>query len=453
MQEIAARLNIFGQRMILPPTSGRHTLLILMKGFLTLLLLFWACLAGTTLTATGAAPSLNTLVFNKTLNPGTGKSTPRPANRLKRIVIDAGHGGHDSGCDHAPTLEKTVNLNVARMLASAISANYPGIEVILTRDDDTFLELKERSALANSQHADLFISLHSNYAENREASGTETWVYSKARGQRDRYSRLFAKYVEESFELSGRNSRGIQEKNFSVLANTRMPAVLVELGFLSNSKEQKYLLSDEGQLDLTNSLYEAFGTYYHKVTGREPAAAIVSVQPTTKPMLEVEVTQVAVPEQPEPWKEKEVKPSRSATASVSDKPNVPVSIGSSSTPKPSLTGRVKRPLIALPPPVGSEAPTIIAVQVAALSKPWVKVPKSLTDYEQRVAEIRDGSLYRYQIRHLSSVAEARKIMTQLKSKGQESMLVVYRGKTRLTGTAMTVALNSLAEAERQRLAK
>ena len=435
-----------------------------MKGFLTLLLLFWACLAGATLTATGAAPSLTPTAFNKNLILGVDKSTPWAANRLSTIVIDAGHGGHDSGCDHAPEMEKTVNLSVARMLAAAITANYPDIEVILTRDDDKFIELEDRAALANNSDADLFISLHANYAENKEAFGTETWIYDRARGQRDRQSKLFAKFVEQFFELSGRKSRGIHKKSFSVLANTRMPAVLVELGFLSNSQEQNYLLSPEGQLDLTNSLFEAFGSYYKMVTGREPAEAIVSVRPapvpapksSPKPAPKAELTFLELPAPPEAWVGKEITPGLEeplASTAANE-----TSVTSSTTPTakaPPISDRVKKPLIKLPPPItGDDAPPIIiAVQVAALSKPWASVPDALSSLAQRITQVRDENLYRYQICHLATEAEARELISLLKAKGQDGMLVVYRGQQRLTGSAMSIALNSLAASAEQRMAK
>ena len=423
-----------------------------MKGFLTLLLLFWACLAGTALTAVNAAPSLLPMGFNKTLNPGAGKSTPRPANRLARVVIDAGHGGHDPGCDHAPEYEKIVNLKVAQLLFDGITANYPDIEVSLTRDDDTYLTLADRAAFANGLDADLFISLHANYSPNEQAYGTETWVYRYGRGQRNRHSRLFAQTVEEAFEMIGRHSRGLRDSKFAVLKLTKMPAVLVELGFLSNAEEQKYLLSQHGQLELTNSLLDAFGTYYEQVTGRNSVDALVKAEPATIYTPPKSVSRVAPPAQPASWVGKEIQPGLSEPLASTDVADL--ELGQRTTASKPALGKKKKPLIALPPPIkNTDAPTVIAVQVAALSKPWVSVPAALTSFERRITEVKDGALYRYQIRHLASESDARAIIRQLKSQGQDGMLVVYRGEDRLTGMAMTVALEGLAVAERARLAK
>ena len=99
-----------------------------------------------------------------------------PEFKLKRIVIDAGHGGKDPGALGATSKEKDVALKVALQVGQYIQENLPGVEVIYTRKTDTFIELKERSNIANRNKADLFISIHCNAVPNKSAYGTETFV-------------------------------------------------------------------------------------------------------------------------------------------------------------------------------------------------------------------------------------------------------------------------------------
>ena len=98
-----------------------------------------------------------------------------------KVVIDAGHGGEDPGCLGKRIQEKTVNLNVALKLGKLISDNYPDVQVIYTRKTDVFVEVYKRAVIANNNHADLFISIHCNAAENHAAHGVETWVMGLAK--------------------------------------------------------------------------------------------------------------------------------------------------------------------------------------------------------------------------------------------------------------------------------
>src|SRR5262249_53169171 len=105
---------------------------------------------------------------------------------VKRIVIDPGHGGHDTGTiSPSGMLEKELVLDVARRLRAYIKKSYPDVEVILTRDSDKFIALEERTAIANSRHADLFISIHANASPSRAASGVETFFVSPDRVKPD----------------------------------------------------------------------------------------------------------------------------------------------------------------------------------------------------------------------------------------------------------------------------
>lgn len=180
------------------------------------------------------------------------------------VVVDAGHGGNDQGAAGRRSQEKDINLKVAKRVSKYIEKSARNIVVIQTRPDDKFVTLHNRASMANYFRANLFISIHSNSATGW-AQGTETFVHPTAKGSK---SELLAKYIESEYEQIGRNSRGVKTANFAVLRETNMPAVLTEIGFISNKKEEKYINSKKGQKALARSICNAFLRYY-KSTGRE----------------------------------------------------------------------------------------------------------------------------------------------------------------------------------------
>jgi N-acetylmuramoyl-L-alanine amidase len=210
--------------------------------------------------------------------------------KVRRVVIDAGHGGPDTGAiGPGGTLEKDVALAIAKKLSEQLSD--AGLEVILTRDDDTFVRLEDRAKLANEAHGDLFISVHCNSAPSKKLRGIETYTLNTSA---DRYSiRLAAREnsssekgisdlqfiladlatkanTEESSRLAQRVQRGLvgslkpkykevrdlgnKEALFYVLLGARMPAILVETSFLSNPAEEKLLGSAAYQDDVAAAI-------------------------------------------------------------------------------------------------------------------------------------------------------------------------------------------------------
>ncbi|WP_347551975.1 N-acetylmuramoyl-L-alanine amidase [Pseudalkalibacillus hwajinpoensis] len=154
------------------------------------------------------------------------------------IVVDAGHGDHDPGASNGSLLEKDINLDVALYLKKKLKS--AGANVVMTRRDDTFLELRERSNIANSLNADAFISVHTN-AASEAAHGIETYWY-------DKYSSAESKALAESIqkrliEVTEASNRGVKNQSFSVIRESKMASVLVEVGFLTNNEEYKLLLT------------------------------------------------------------------------------------------------------------------------------------------------------------------------------------------------------------------
>ena len=130
-----------------------------------------------------------------------------------------------------------------------------------TRPDDEFISLNDRAGMANFYRADLFISIHSNSARGW-AEGTETFIHPSARGSR---SERMARLIEQEYVKAGRESRGVKTANFAVLRNTRMPAVLTEIGFISNRSEERFMNSRKGQKRLARSISNAFIRYRRSV--------------------------------------------------------------------------------------------------------------------------------------------------------------------------------------------
>ena len=189
-------------------------------------------------------------------------------------VLDAGHGGKDQGTCLKNVLEKDLTLNLTNRVAELIRKHKPGIKLILTRTDDTFVSLDERCQIANRNRADLFLSIHINFAQNnRLLSGTETFHANKKGAKSivqashlernaDK-SELLAWLLQKSYYESGRPAdRGARASNLYVLLNTEMPAALTEVGFLSNVSDAAYLKSERGQKQIALDIYNALNEYY-----------------------------------------------------------------------------------------------------------------------------------------------------------------------------------------------
>lgn len=174
------------------------------------------------------------------------------------IVVDPGHGGKDPGARSASGLrEKDLVLDVGLKLAAELQRR--GAAVVMTRSDDRFLELDQRAELANRAGADLFISIHADSApRNRRAQGFTSWI---ARGASNRSSAA-AGALNRSVASAGVNTRGTRQADYRVLVNTNCPAVLVELGFLTNQLDARLLAGDSYRSQLAAALADGIRGYY-----------------------------------------------------------------------------------------------------------------------------------------------------------------------------------------------
>jgi len=233
------------------------------------------------------------------------------------LVLDAGHGGQDAGAIGSFSKEKNINLTYVLALGEKIAANHKDVKIIYTRTTDVFIPLNERAQIANKANADLFMSIHTNSAKNKTANGTETFTLGHARSKenmelamlensvilleedyqktyqgfdpnstdsyimfqfmQDQYmeqSIKFADLIQQNFSKNTPlTDRGVRQAGFLVLRATTMPSVLVELGFISNREEEKYLNRKENQDKMVDAIYEAFVNYkrvLEKKNGGQP---------------------------------------------------------------------------------------------------------------------------------------------------------------------------------------
>jgi N-acetylmuramoyl-L-alanine amidase len=225
------------------------------------------------------------------------------------VVLDAGHGGHDAGAVGSFSKEKNINLRFALLVGDMIKKNLPDAKVIYTRDKDVFVDLNERARIANRNKADLFVSIHTNSSKNTKANGMETFTLGVSKSKENMEVAMLENSViklEEDYETkyegfdpnsvdsyimfefmkdqytdrsitcadfiqtkmiqtSKRNDRGVRQAGFLVLRATAMPSVLVELGFISNKDEEKYLNNNENQVKLATAIFNGIKEYKHEL--------------------------------------------------------------------------------------------------------------------------------------------------------------------------------------------
>jgi N-acetylmuramoyl-L-alanine amidase len=225
------------------------------------------------------------------------------------VVLDAGHGGHDAGAVGSFSKEKNINLRYTLLVGDMIKKNIPDAKVIYTRDKDVFVDLNERARIANRNKADLFVSIHTNSSKNSKANGMETFTLGVSRSKENMEVAMLENSViklEEDYETkyegfdpnsvdsyimfefmkdqytdrsitcadfvqtkminaSKRNDRGVRQAGFLVLRATSMPSILIELGFISNKDEEKYLNNNENQVKLATAIFNGIKEYKHEL--------------------------------------------------------------------------------------------------------------------------------------------------------------------------------------------
>jgi N-acetylmuramoyl-L-alanine amidase len=273
-------------------------------------------------TATAAEPKVSTLSdpprllldFPRPSESGA-RTGPVAVTPLRTIVLDAGHGGHDPGA-HGPTAlqEKELVLDVTRRVAKLVEASLPGLKVLLSRKGDYFVPLRERTSFANRERADLFVSIHANAHREAASEGVETYFLSSeatdnaarqvaaaensvvqlekpvfkgsradavkailwdlAQSEFQQESSRLAEVVQDSMTESLRiPNRGVKQAGFYVLGGAAMPAVLIEIGFVTNPKEERRLKDTKYRDEIARAIAAGIGDYKRELDQRAARAA------------------------------------------------------------------------------------------------------------------------------------------------------------------------------------
>lgn len=248
------------------------------------------------------------------------------------VVLDAGHGGMRPGKVVGKTKEADINLSMCKAIKAQLADKMPSLEVILTREtdkalhDDRNIDNKRRAELANEKGADLLLSIHANAADNKAVKGTEVWILSldedtlrqnrKNSGSfvdegemmhvenisksslgyiialsnqmtNDPFNNTFARIADGKFKSKGRHSRGVKFNDWTVLYWLNGPGALVELGFMTNDEELKYMLSESGESALADALSDAIVEFIERLDKMQEYTADGGSSEEQKPAEEV----------------------------------------------------------------------------------------------------------------------------------------------------------------------
>ncbi len=340
------------------------------------------------------------------------------------VVIDPGHGGKDYGAIGAVTNEKTINLNVAKKLGEKIRKNYgeDEVKVVYTRDKDVFIALNDRARIANEAKGDLFISIHVNSVDKKNKrratiAGTEVYTCGLHRTEsnlevakrenavmylEDDYSQKYqgfdptspesyiafelnqSKHLDRSIEFATlakdyltttarRVDKGVKQAGFWVLWSTGMPAVLVELDFISNPTSEKFMASANGVEKLSKSLYQAFEDYYTAVNGGQRPAGTAAA----------------------------------AKSGDNSKKSEPAAVADSVEEYAAE----------------SDAPATVEYRVQVLANDKAVSTSSRLFKGEKVSEYFDRGMYKYTVGHFRSQAEAERSLRRLRKKFPQAFII------------------------------
>jgi N-acetylmuramoyl-L-alanine amidase len=188
-----------------------------------------------------------------------GNTSTIVGKSVRKIVIDAGHGGKDPGAEGASgNLEKLVTLDIATKVANILDSD-PSFDVYMTREDDTFITLEDRPRIANEIGADAFVSIHGNTYTDPDISGTETYYYEED-------DIKLSEFVhKELVEALGFHDRGVRQEEWKVLTHSDVPSILLELGYLTNANEEAALLDEDTQIRTAQAIVTGLKDYFASI--------------------------------------------------------------------------------------------------------------------------------------------------------------------------------------------
>lgn len=349
-----------------------------------------------------------------------------------KVALDAGHGDHDFGAVYHGHIEKNISLAVVLKVGKILEKN-PEIEVVYTRKTDVFVDLIERANIANRADANVFVSIHCNANKNTAADGSETYVMGLAKNAsnleaakkenqvitlekdyKQKYEGFDPKspestigieiaqelYLEQSIDLAGaiqnqfidqlgKKSRGVKQAPFMVLHKAYMPRVLVEMGFISNKEEGAKLDSEEGQEEIAQAIANAIISYKKQSFGGNEKVEKIKPSERIEPAKTIDST-------------KQVKTNKAPEVKKIE-------------PK-------KTEMVETPKPETSSVP-VFKVQLSASTKSLDLVPSNFKGLSN-VSVANEGTLYKYMYGETSNYEEAKRLLTEAKSKGFSTAFII-----------------------------
>ncbi|MBO7488911.1 MAG: N-acetylmuramoyl-L-alanine amidase [Bacteroidales bacterium] len=412
---------------------------------------------------------------------GVTYSQKREPGKVKTLVIDPGHGGDKPGAIGKQCQEKELTLSIAKKFGKLVEDNYPDVKVIYTRKTDVDVALSERANIANRAKADLFISIHINSHPTSVPVGMETYVMGLSRsranmevakkenadillekGYKDNNdykgfdpnspesyvmfamyqnayidkSLNFAQFTQDQYKSAIKTTnRGVKQAEFFVLYKTAMPAVLTEVGFISNPTEEAYMMSDEGQATIAVCLLNAFANYkaqeeatakpkkleidlpgYGKNKGKKTTPQVDAVADSTENTQTQQEDAVA---ETTPATQEEDKPQTNVEF---PEKNVPPSIAPFRQEEPEIQTVVRKDEVVVD---GVTYRVQFLTSEKALNE-GAKEFKGVTGYQ----EYKQDGVYRYTMGNEKTVSKAKYLQSELRKKGFKDAFVIafYNGK-------------------------
>ena len=386
------------------------------------------------------------------------------AQRLFTVVIDAGHGGKDSGTVGNGGKEKDITLAVAKLVGSKIRAAHPEVRVLYTRSTDVFVGLQARADFANKNKASLMLSIHVNSAPSKDVHGTETYVLGIAKfannlsvAMRENKAMLLESnykttykgfdptstesyimfdlmqdaYFNKSIELAnkiqrqyrsaGRYSRGVRQDILWVLSQSAMPSILTEIGFLSNANEAAFMLSEAGQQSLASAIASGFSSYYRSYRGKSTKTQDSKEADSTETKKE-ETATASDESAEEPTADKDTNPRAEVERAMNK---------SRERSKEKTTERKQEKSKKESEAKSSDSEITYRVQLLSSPDKIDTKDARFRKLPTAVERVKVGRTYIYLLAPTSSKAEAQKQLRALPRTYRDAYIARYRGKTRL----------------------
>ncbi len=394
---------------------------------------------------------------------------------IKRIVIDAGHGGKDPGAIGKKSKEKDIALKVALLTGNYLEENLKDVEIFYTRKKDEYVDLMQRAQIAHEVDADLFISIHVDAVGSKSVYGPSTYVLGLHRTDdnlrvaqkenavikleddyQDKYegfdpgkpeSYIIFNFVQNAFleqstELAntiqtefrtraGRNDRGVHQAGFLVLRETSMPSVLVELGYITNADEEAYLNTSQGQEYMASAIYRAVRDYKKAIENRNHAAlasASKNVVPTYTPVPASTPEKV---ETPAATAEQSGDKKSEKTAGETPPPmEEKKEVAAAAVVAPQVEAKKETPAPTTPQPTTNDV-VVYKLQIMASTHQIPAGDASIKNLDE-LDYFQEGAFYKYTLGNSQNRDDIKAIQKKVKDRFPDAFIIAFKNGTKLS---------------------